>query len=156
MINEQKELVVFCTKCGIKNNEGSKFCSQCGGRLDEISPPLENKTTSVKSEKMSIGNIIFIVIVVLLVAKCATNKDNSSTNTSQKESNPNHVSSDISVTQNQAETIVKLIQAYGYTCNTLSSAFQSSYDGSYTVTCNNWRYSYEIEDVGGNWVVTVD
>lgn len=85
--------------------------------------------------------------------KYSDEKDNSSNKATPSSKN---ISENISVTQTQAEAIIKLIEVYGYSCDSLSSAIQSSYDGSFSVTCNNWKYRYKIEDVGGNWVVTVD
>ena len=50
----------------------------------------------------------------------------------------------------------QLIRAYGYKCDTVDNKpYFSSWDGSVTVNCNNWRYKYELKDVGGRWTVTV-
>ena len=49
-----------------------------------------------------------------------------------------------------------MIQNAGYKCDTIDSMRVSQWDGDITVVCNNYRYSYEIKDVGGNYVVTVD
>lgn len=74
----------------------------------------------------------------------------------ERQANPSHISEDVQVTEAQADAIKKIIRANGYSCNTLSSASWFSYSSKYSVYCNNWRYSYEIDDVGGNWVVSVN
>jgi hypothetical protein len=68
----------------------------------------------------------------------------------------NYVSEDIKVTPEQAALIPKLIQASGYACDTLSSAIRPSYSGNFSVYCNGYKYSYDIDDNGGNWVVKVN
>ena len=50
----------------------------------------------------------------------------------------------------------QLIKAHGYKCDTIDNKPSfSSWDGSVKVICNNFRYVYELKDVGGNWTVTV-
>lgn len=154
---------MFCNKCGNENNDDSKFCSKCGESLTGSSVQYEYKSENLEPDKnkLTLGNIVLLVVVTLFVIKCASNLKNSPSSdspseVSQREPNSNHVSSDVSITQSQADAVVKLIQAYGFSCNSLSSAIQSSYDGSFSVTCNNWQYRYDIADIGGNWVVTVD
>ena len=49
----------------------------------------------------------------------------------------------------------KLVELYGYSCDSVDNAIRSAWDGSITVYCENFRYKYEIKDVGGNWKVTV-
>lgn len=51
---------------------------------------------------------------------------------------------------------MNIIQAYGYTCSSIDHMSPFLLSGSgFKVTCNNYRYMYEIEDKGGRWVVTV-
>lgn len=53
-----------------------------------------------------------------------------------------------------AELIV-LININGYKCDTVTFAMPFIRKHGYSLTCNNYRYSYEIEDKGGNFIVTV-
>ena len=50
----------------------------------------------------------------------------------------------------------KLIQFNGYSCNSISGVVPSAMSGNVRVVCNQWTYSYTIEDKGGNWVVSVN
>lgn len=53
-------------------------------------------------------------------------------------------------------TAVKLIQLHGWKCDTVDAALPFIFFGrGFTVTCNGYRYTYEIEDVGGKWEVNV-
>lgn len=160
-----KGLDMFCTECGKENEESNKFCFSCGNLLGQESLPtnegLEQPPQTIKQRlhKVRVNNQRWVFISVIVVG--AITLLNITTKTESKRTpvnvaTPKHVSSDISVTRAQADAIVKLIRAYGYSCSSLSSALQSSYDGSFSVTCNNWKYRYDIEDVGGNWVVTVE
>lgn len=49
-----------------------------------------------------------------------------------------------------------MIEAYGYRCDSVTAMSVSSWSGVVSVFCNDFRYSYELEDVGGNWVVRVN
>jgi len=61
---------------------------------------------------------------------------------------------DISVTPEIARLMPALIIASGYTCNSLTAA-NRKWDGDFSAWCNNWRYRYSIENVGGNFIVKV-
>ncbi len=62
---------------------------------------------------------------------------------------------DGNLTGNQVDAVQKLIQAYGYKCDTVNFAMRSNWDGSIKTTCNDNRYVYELKDVGGTWTVKV-
>lgn len=53
----------------------------------------------------------------------------------------------------QRDAAQGMIRAYGYSCAPVNFCLQSSWDGSYRVTCNSNRYVYRLEDRGGNWTV---
>jgi len=151
---------MFCAECGKESVDDGKYCPHCGNCLLNIqnkTPPLSgsNSLENIEREKMSFGNKVFMVIAALVLVKCSM-MDNAANDKTESKPSVNHVSKDVSVTKTQADAIVKLLRAYGYSCSSLSSALQSSYDGSFSVTCNNWKYRYDIEDVGGNLVVTVN
>lgn len=38
-----------CPRCGHENNEGDRFCANCGARLTPIAPPKEPETTTEAS-----------------------------------------------------------------------------------------------------------
>ncbi|MBK5071556.1 hypothetical protein I2492_00815 [Budviciaceae bacterium CWB-B4] len=48
-----------------------------------------------------------------------------------------------------------LIIASGYSCKKID-AFIQQYNGDYRVVCNGWKYSYNIEDKGGTYIVTLN
>ncbi len=49
-----------------------------------------------------------------------------------------------------------LVKARGYACDSVSSARKLIAGRGYNLHCNSYRYSYTIEDRGGNWVVSLD
>ena len=51
-----------------------------------------------------------------------------------------------------ANDVSYLIKQAGYRCDTVSSVLKWFWGVGFNVNCNNHRYSYEIEDQGGNWV----
>ncbi|WP_421833991.1 hypothetical protein ACT4YX_09545 [Acinetobacter baumannii] len=51
--------------------------------------------------------------------------------------------------------LILAVLVNGYKCDTVSSAIPYIRGGGYTMQCNNYQYEYEIEDKGGNIVVTV-
>lgn len=68
--------------------------------------------------------------------------------------NDARLSKDIS--EELAIEFAKLIQLNGYSCESVSGVTPDVMTGSVTVNCNQWNYSYDIEDKGGNWIVTVN
>jgi hypothetical protein len=60
------------------------------------------------------------------------------------------------VTSEQVAALAALVSASGYRCDTVSGATRFIFSHGFNLYCNNHRYSYEIEDKGGRWTVTVD
>lgn len=58
--------------------------------------------------------------------------------------------------QEQAQAAAKLVIAYGYRCDSISSFNKMAFSSGFTINCNRFNYSYDIEDVGGRYVVTVN
>ncbi len=67
---------------------------------------------------------------------------------------PDAVMSD-GVTRAQTDALAGLIRLNGYSCNSISAVVRFVFSYGFTVTCNSYRYTYEVEDRGGNWTVTV-
>lgn len=62
-----------------------------------------------------------------------------------------------SLTPEQALLLAKIVQMNGYRCDVINGANRSAWsNGKFTLHCNNWNYSYKIEDKGGRAVVTVE
>ena len=53
------------------------------------------------------------------------------------------------------EDTAKLIRASGYKCDSISYAFQMLRSRGFVFACNGAAYTYNIEDKGGTWRVTV-
>ena len=54
--------IIFCSKCGVKNNAGYAFCQVCGERLDlakisSLHPPLQRENSNMESVNNDVGNI---------------------------------------------------------------------------------------------------
>ncbi|MEJ1414311.1 MAG: hypothetical protein RPU90_12150 [Candidatus Sedimenticola sp. (ex Thyasira tokunagai)] len=60
------------------------------------------------------------------------------------------------VTMKQVRAAQTIVKAHGYRCDTVDEMQPFILGGGFTIYCNNWKYSYELEDKGGRWVVTVD
>lgn len=52
--------------------------------------------------------------------------------------------------------IVELVRSSGYRCDSISALIKFNSSRGFNLTCNNYTYKYEIEDVGGRWKVTID
>lgn len=58
------ENIMFCSRCGSRNNIISTFCSKCGSELNKIK--LENKSTSVFSRYKNVRQTIIISILGII------------------------------------------------------------------------------------------
>jgi hypothetical protein len=58
--------------------------------------------------------------------------------------------------QTLADGASTLIRRAGYRCDSVSSIQKWVFSSGFDVVCNGFRYSYEIEDRGGNWVVSLE
>ncbi|HHX8286271.1 MULTISPECIES: hypothetical protein [Vibrio] len=54
------------------------------------------------------------------------------------------------------EEVANLIRLYGYKCDSLSALRPMVFSRGFVAVCNRFSYTYEIEDKGGRWVVTLD
>src|SRR5690348_11283121 len=86
---------MFCSKCGKKNPEGSKYCQHCGALMDSIAEP---KTSTQKKKKnywillwnipatIFVGSVVFLLIYHPLTSmfnsllSSVTNKSSSTIN----------------------------------------------------------------------------
>ncbi len=53
----------------------------------------------------------------------------------------------------QVRAITNVIKGYGYKCDKINSVVGNSHRG-FSVSCNDYRYTYDVKDVGGNWIAT--
>jgi hypothetical protein len=62
-----------------------------------------------------------------------------------------------SLDKKQALILAQVVKMNGYRCDEINAANRSPWsNGKFTLYCNNWNYSYVIEDKGGRIVVTVE
>lgn len=59
------------------------------------------------------------------------------------------------LTQEEKDLSGRLVKVLGYRCDTVDNARRSVYDGSITVYCNGFSYSYELKNRGGRWQIEV-
>lgn len=72
----------YCSKCGKDNVDNSKFCRNCGKKLSGINSTNSNDSFTNRNNKILIGVIIALLIVVAIVGTYAyvtMNNDNSYT-----------------------------------------------------------------------------
>lgn len=60
------------------------------------------------------------------------------------------------VTHKQANGVAVLVRLNGYSCDSISNIRPFVTKSGFTISCNNFSYEYEVEDVGGNFKVTVN
>lgn len=53
------------------------------------------------------------------------------------------------------EALAVGIRASGYKCDSIAGGGAMLLSHGFRLLCNGGQYSYEVEDVGGNWKVTV-
>lgn len=153
-LSDGKELLIEMDNLAFNALHGS--FKNNGNKPNGISLPAEVKGGKRATRKKVLAVIALSSIVALLGYGGQLEPSGEGKSNYSGKYKPKYVSEDVQVTSTQADALVNIIRAYGFSCISLSSALQSSYDGSFSVTCNNWKYRYDIEDVGGNWVVTVD
>ncbi|MBK5146038.1 hypothetical protein I2494_20445 [Budviciaceae bacterium BWR-B9] len=61
----------------------------------------------------------------------------------------------IEVSKDMENATKALIIASGYSCKKIDALIQR-YNGDYRVVCNGWKYTYDIEDKGGTYIVTLN
>lgn len=110
--------------------------------------------------------IIFILTTILLTA--CSNEGNTSkeqisektTSTTDRYEDIRHMIEDQSeiderLTEKNIVGVVGLIVGNGYSCDTISGIVPFPRKTGFYVQCNHFQYQYEVEDKGGNWVVTL-
>lgn len=60
-----------------------------------------------------------------------------------------------SVPRDIAVKLANYVEARGYSCKTISAVTPFAFSRGFHVYCHQWQYHYEVEDKGGNWIVTV-
>ncbi len=68
---------------------------------------------------------------------------------------PEYTTSSKRVTDDIAIAVAVMVQSVGYKCDSISALNPMIFSLGYTLYCNYFRYGYEIEDKGGQWIVTV-
>ena len=63
---------------------------------------------------------------------------------------------DGNLTEKQVKVVQKIIQLNGYKCDYVNFALHSNWSEMYDVKCNENKYSYDLKNVEGHWIVTVD
>ena len=57
------------------------------------------------------------------------------------------------LTSRQVQALAGLVLAFGYRCDSISSATPWIFSHGFTLYCNRYRYEYEISEPGGRWQV---
>lgn len=129
--------LIKCKDCGKEFSTDAKVCPNCGAKKPKAKTRWEP--------------ILITFAVVYIIALLFPNSSNSTqtTVTAEKTSTPDKV------TEEQKDAAMQVIQINGYTCDSIAGMIPFITSEGYNVYCNDHRYSYEIENKGGNWVVTV-
>lgn len=64
---------MFCSKCGTENDNGSKYCKNCGNLLENVSEnnnPVNNYTSNVYTEDVPTFSPVHSIILLLFALFC--------------------------------------------------------------------------------------
>ncbi len=118
---------------------------------DDDDDDIEFHTPKKKKEPPKIIVYIVMIIIGFLVIKwCAQSGEERYQDAINNVRLPDGWSED----GDEVRNIQNIIRAYGYKCDKINSVVGSSYRG-FSVNCNDYRYTYDLKDVGGNWTATV-
>lgn len=175
----------FCSSCGtnitLTSNESrelntsnsplvnTKASTQPQHKSLTLSPIGKEKFSKTKKIVISFLGLIILVtgyMTLGAIFETATMTTTSENVPTRDEENTTRFSSISSLVEQgavinekiSADLLKELIiftKSYGYKCDTVSSARPFMNDKGYQLNCNNYRYEYEIEDKGGNFVITV-
>jgi len=159
--------IIKCLECGKDISNKALSCPNCGVPLNEnISDDIissKNETNNIekpknqatiKKEENTMSSFfvgITIVVIMFILFKSCSGNDNKSKSSSVEEG----ASSVTEITEVQKEAAKQVIQMNGNTCDSIISMRKFITSEGYYVYCNDYRYSYEIENKGGNWTVTI-
>ncbi|EPS3428845.1 hypothetical protein ACVD55_000227 [Vibrio alginolyticus] len=106
------------------------------------------------------GSIILLALMVMGEIQQKEASDNTHTTRKQTFTHPlleseANVPEGIQENPEAINQLIDIIGLYGYKCNTVSGIVEMAFTRGFSVWCNNHNYAYEIEDKGGNWVVTL-
>ncbi|ELA8172820.1 zinc ribbon domain-containing protein [Vibrio alginolyticus] len=133
-------------------------------------PQQESRNSSESTEeeptKEAKARSVFVLVSIVLVAMTIgiSNLENSRARKNVEQANTfTHplLESEANVPEGIQENpeainqLIDIIGLYGYKCNTVSGIVEMAFTRGFSVWCNNHNYAYEIEDKGGNWVVTL-
>lgn len=154
--------LIKCYECGKNISDKALSCPHCGApthpepiKTEEKSEPVHNlihKSRKAEMEKekktfsiISKSVIALIIIIVFFRPFSHTITEEATEETIQKNE----------ITKVQKEAAMQVITLNGYTCDSIAGMSKFITSEGYNVYCNDHRYNYEIENKGGNWVVTV-
>ena len=154
--------LVKCRECGKEVSKEAKTCPHCG-----IKSPFKPDIS------VSEGCAILVIMVVLLgvlLGYCASSDDDPDPEEVKREAAKKAafvgrlsipVSKHFYVHERTpspevVNDLIALVKGYGYRCDILDEADRFLFSPGFELDCNGFRYSYKIEDKGGNWIVTVD
>jgi hypothetical protein len=97
------------------------------------------------------SGLMAIILPALTIICVATNSH------AQSSSTPVEPGAQISknITRAQTNAMADFIRLNGYRCDSISGAVNFLTSAGFRFVCNQNRYVYELEDRGGNWVITL-
>lgn len=159
--------LIKCYECGKEISDKALSCPHCGAPLSaKVDKTKTTTNVSAQQKKVTQSNteikhneafsfigfaVILLIVIVILIRSCSGNNETKieTPSTAQKPSDTN------GITEEQKNAAMDVIRFNGYTCDSIAGMNRFITSEGYSVYCNDHRYSYEIANKGGNWIVTV-
>ena len=157
---------MFCTECGVKNEDSAKFCVECGAKLGNsnvrIKIPTPSETDSGMNKKVIRNprkkiNVIPIIILLILAVAVVTFPILILSGQSEKKLIKEFIKAEMTADGEKVIEILpdEIVEAAetqgGMTKNEFIKAVQEQLNSAMNTVVNTygeeWKYSYEIKSI---------
>ena len=105
--------------------------------------------------KQTIGRSLFVALALIALPTSAEAKGKSAAACPAVPLGPKVEESEY-LTKQQVYCLAAMIRLKGYDCSQVHNALPFAFSEGYTVRCNGGRYSYQVVNKGGRFLVSVE
>ncbi|PHM17210.1 MAG: hypothetical protein CJD30_07385 [Sulfuricurvum sp. PD_MW2] len=158
--------LIKCYECEKEISDKALSCPHCGApatsepkeeeptielnKKDNIAPKTNEASKGGEAFSVIFTSLFILIVIVIFIRSCSGSDDKVKPATSEVDA-----PADVTVTDAQKIAAKELISANGYTCDSIDGMNRFFTSEGYHVYCNDHRYNYDIENKGGNWIVSV-